>query len=319
MIRIEYNQTHYEKILKQYAAQFGTKIKDNAIFLPPNIGNGIIRVLSLSNGLQIFISNYTLKEDLLLYRKKSAKDFYLIRCEEITLPATITPNSKSAVFLSATNHDQMFLYPAGTSVKMLSALFDKNWLAEFFLPDEVGDTIKKFLSSTLNSFVYEPMDAEYRRFMQEMLQVNIDKSYEQLIIHNRIMLIMERFFTRLYFKITDAHFSIKLSDEEIIRMKEVENELLKDFSLPPAITQLARIAAMSPSKLQANFKEMFGMPVYQYFQKHRMNRAKAMLLSKNYSTKQVSEEVGFSTIKHFIKAFQKSFEQLPEDILQNFK
>ena len=50
----------------------------------------------------------------------------------------------------------------------------------------------------------------------------------------------------------------------------IEKELVKDFSSePPGITKLARMAAMSPSKLKNSFKEIYGLPVYQYLSKEQ--------------------------------------------------
>nr|MBP9215318.1 helix-turn-helix transcriptional regulator [Chitinophagaceae bacterium] len=93
---------------------------------------------------------------------------------------------------------------------------------------------------------------------------------------------------------------------------------LKDFSVvPPGIPKLARMAAMSPSKLKTSFRDVYGLPIYQYFQKHRMNKAKAMLLSQKYNVREVGIDVGFSNLSNFAKAFKKSFDQLPSDILTN--
>jgi AraC-like DNA-binding protein len=75
------------------------------------------------------------------------------------------------------------------------------------------------------------------------------------------------------------------------------------------------MAVMSPSKLKNSFKEIYGLPVYQYYQKHRMNKAKAMLLSRKYSVREVGIEVGYSNLSNFAKAFRKSFDQLPSDLL----
>ena len=129
------------------------------------------------------------------------------------------------------------------------------------------------------------------------------------------MLLLERFFTRFFKKITERPLSIKMSPEEIERLREVESELIKDFSAdPPTIPKLARLAAMSPSKLKQTFKVIYGMPVYQYYQKHRMNKAKAMLLSKNYSEHEVASELGFANRSNFLKAFHKSFGQMNENM-----
>ena len=72
---------------------------------------------------------------------------------------------------------------------------------------------------------------------------------------------------------------------------------------------------MSPSKLKLVFKEVFGMPVYQYYQKQRLQKGKAMLITKRYSIKEVASELGYIHVKDFTKAFQKHFDQLPEEII----
>lgn len=139
-----------------------------------------------------------------------------------------------------------------------------------------------------------------------------------MIVQNRILLLLERFFTRIHQKMYNLHFEVKISQDDIDRLKEVERALIKDFSVePPSIAKLARMAAMSPSKLKNVFKDMYGIPLYQYFQKHRMNKAKAMLLSRRYSVREVGMELGYSNLSNFAKAFKKSFDQLPSDILSN--
>jgi len=129
------------------------------------------------------------------------------------------------------------------------------------------------------------------------------------------MMMMERFFTGLYKKIGEVNLNIKISAEEIVRLKQVEQALVADFSSPPPnINQLSRLAAMSPSKLKELFKKMFGLPLYQHYQKNRMNKAKAMLLSKKYSLQQVADSLGYGSVSDFSKTFVKAFEQLPEEI-----
>ncbi len=314
MIKFEYSQTNYTELIKHYAKAFGVSVKDNAVALPPEIGEGAIRAIILSNGVQLFISDYKLKQDLFITRKKNHKDFYLLRFEEVTISADENPFSKSGVFLSNINHEHLFLQTAGTHVKIFSLLFPKNRMREFFVNAE-GETLIKYLDANMGNFIYEPMDAEYRRLVNEALNTEIDKRFEQFILKNRGMLLVERFFTRQFLKMNNAHFSLKISGEDIASLKKVESELLKDFSEAPDINKLSRMAAMSTSKLKTSFKLMFGMPVYQYFQKHRMNKAKAMLLSRKYSVREVGEELGFSNAGNFSKAFHKSFEQFPVDIL----
>lgn len=327
MITIEFNHTDYEEMLKYFAQVLNGKFKNNTLQLPADIGDGFMKLIELPNGLQGLVSDYTVKQDLLLNRTKIAEDYYTLRFDEVNMPETEKSENgqllppgirpvRSAVFLGSTKFDWMFLSTNGTRVRGVNILFSKQWLEQFVEVESVGDMIKKYLSLKMSAFNYEPMDMEYKRILGEILQTGVDSSFETLVIQNRVMLLLERFFTRIYYKMSNMHFDVKVSNEDIARLSEIQKELVKDFSSePPGIVKLAKMAAMSPSKLKSSFKEIYGLPVYQYYQKHRMNKAKAMLISKKYSVREVGIEVGYSNLSNFAKAFKKSFDQLPSDLL----
>jgi AraC-like DNA-binding protein len=325
VVKIEFNHTDYSELLKYYAEVLKGDLKDNTLHLPSEIADGFIKLIELPNGLQGLVSDYTVNEDLLLHRTKINKDFFTLRFDEVNIPdeaanetaAADLSSVRSAVFLASTKFDWMFLSKKGTRVKGINILFSKEWIEQFLEVESVGDMIKKYLSLKMSAFNYEPMDMEYKRLLGEIVQGDVNPAFETLVIQNRIMLLLERFFTRTYYKMSDMHFDVKLSNEDINRLKMIEKELVKDFSVePPGINKLARLAAMSPSKLKNSFKEIYGLPVYQYFQKHRMNKAKAMLLSRKYTVREVGMEVGYSNLSNFAKAFKKSFDQLPSDLLE---
>ncbi len=329
LLKIEYDQTDYEEMLKHMAKCFNSKVKDGYMYLPKEFGEGYMRLISLPNGLQAMISDYTLHQDVLIQRKKIAADFFTLRFDEAFTPnMPDTPVSKkevkdqggtkSAVFLMSTKFDWLFLTTQGTRVKGVNLVFSREWLETFLGVEKVGGIIKKYLSLKMSAFNYEPLDTEYKRIMGEVINPSADKVFETLVIQNRIMLLLERFFTRIYKKMSNSNYDVKISNDDLERLMVVESELVKDFSLvPPGIPKLARMAAMSPSKLKTTFREIYGLPIYQYYQKHRMNKAKAMLLSQKYNVKEVGMDVGYSNLSNFAKAFKKSFDQLPSDILNN--
>jgi len=315
VIEIAYNQTDFEELLKHFARLFKVKVVDNAIHLPPEIGQGFLRVITMTNGLQVMISNYTFKQDILFKRTKIPKELYSFRFDEMIQPETGASSPKSAVLLSNTKYDWLFLNSANMQLKGVAVIFGKEWLYNFLGQDGSAEDIKKYMLLKMSPFTYDPLDGEYRRLINELIQGTTDKRFELFIVYNRIMLLIERFFTRISIKINDAHFNVKISAEDITRLKVVETELLKDFSAePPGINKLSRIAMMSPTKLKASFKEIYGLPVYQYFQKQRMNKAKAMLLSKKYTVKEVGLELGYANMSNFAKAFSKLFDQLPSEV-----
>ena len=326
MLKIEFNHTQYDEMLRYFASVFNTTVQGHTLHLPPEIGEGYMKLIQLPNGLQGMLSDYVVNDDLLLNRTRINEDAYTLRFDEVIIPdvsaerPTALPSHlapvRSAVFLGSTKFDWLFFSTKGTRIKGINILFSRQWLEQFLEVEEVGDMVKKYLSLKMSAFNYEPMDFEYKRLLGEVIGSQAEPALESLVIQNRILLLLERFFTRIYQKMSDTHFNVKISNSDINQLKMVERELLKDFSIePPPIPQLARMAAMSPSKLKNSFKEIYGLPLYQYYQKHRMNKAKAMLLSRKYSVKEVGIELGYSNLSNFAKAFRKSFDQLPSELL----
>ena len=73
MIKIEYNLTSYEDSFRYIAKCLKLKITDNIISFPQHRGEGFIKFVNLSNGLQLIIYDYTPFEDILFRRKKLSK------------------------------------------------------------------------------------------------------------------------------------------------------------------------------------------------------------------------------------------------------
>lgn len=64
---------------------------------------------------------------------------------------------------------------------------------------------------------------------------------------------------------------------------------------------------MSDSKIQKLFKHIFGKSIYQYILSIRMEHAKNLLQSGNYSVSEVGFQVGYSNLSHFSKMFYKHY------------
>lgn len=73
---------------------------------------------------------------------------------------------------------------------------------------------------------------------------------------------------------------------------------------PLRIDELAKRAHLSPSRFRAVFRQQFGLPPFQYFLQLRLDHAKELLKSSDYSITKISEYCGFSDISHFNHAFR---------------
>jgi AraC family transcriptional regulator len=80
----------------------------------------------------------------------------------------------------------------------------------------------------------------------------------------------------------------------------VENNLSANIGL----ADLARLVGHSPDHVSRTFKRSFGVSLYQYVLRRRLERAKALLRDRSQSIAEIALTSGFSTQSHFSAVFK---------------
>lgn len=327
MFQFDYTCTNYEQLLHKLATQLEMPIINNEVTFPSSIGNGSFLYLPLPNGLDACIMNCTFTQDWMIQRKKSPEEFYTLRFDELAIPGTLVVTideekvrekntSKSIAYLTSSVFDWAYLGSTSGKYHSIAVLIDKEFLAKYLDLQTVEDVLATYISLKVENFNIEPLDSKYRQWMRAILDVDEQHPLRLTVIQNRIMLMIERFFTHLYDKMHNPTFRVPLSQEDINRVMQIETILTKDiFQQAPSIQQLARMVSISESKLKKDFKTMYGSPIYEYYQKARMQAAQEKLLTRRFSVKEVAMELGYSNLSNFTIAFKKEFGVLPSQLL----
>jgi AraC-like DNA-binding protein len=87
--------------------------------------------------------------------------------------------------------------------------------------------------------------------------------------------------------------------------------LLQNALQPPSLTELARIAGINEFKLKQGFKQVFNNTVFGYLSDYKLNEARDLLLQGDSTIKEVSDNLGYSSVQHFSNAFRKKFGMPP--------
>ena len=89
---------------------------------------------------------------------------------------------------------------------------------------------------------------------------------------------------------------------------------------PPSLDELARAVGCSAHHLSRTFSSVTGCTIPQYLRQLRLERAAELLRAGRHNVTETSLEVGYSSVSHFIQAFQDvyqcppgSFAQPPDD------
>jgi AraC-like DNA-binding protein len=325
MFKIIYEHTDYQSFIEQLQAQVGGILEGNRFTFQEDVGQGFYEAIHLPNGLQMVAFNYKIYQEVYFERNARKEKFFILRFDDMLIPADVTISLAEDqakmktirnVLLTNTCTHLSSLLPKGTAASGISIMFSQEWLQNYFQSNGLDDSIEKYLGMRISALNFEPLDEEYRKIIKEIIATENSETLRLLVIQNRVMLLIERFFTRLHKKVAEVKQVHNINEDEVQRLSVIE-EILKNTSseLPPGIEELAKKASMSTSKLKKSFKIIYGIPPYQYFQKFRMERAKDLLLTGKYSVKEVGLEVGYTNLSNFAKAFKSTFNQLPSDLL----
>jgi len=329
MFVFEYDHTNYRDLMQAFAAALGVRIENDRLQYPQNIALGFAQLVELQGSVQAMVFDLAYKEGNRLKRKKINQEFYTLWFTEVIAkdavkididddPYHVSNSSFSAALLTSSLFDANYEMAAGTRVKGINILLDNEWLAAHLGVDSKSGLLHKYLSLKASRITADPLDLEYKKLIQEIIElVNGSGPFKQIAVQNRVMLLIERFFMRMAVKMETSHSDIKLSREDISRVMEIESLITRDvFNPAPFIPELAKIVNISETKLKNDFKSVYGVPIYQYFQKARMRAARDVLETNKYSIKQVAIEMGYTNLSNFSTAFRKEFGILPSELKQ---
>lgn len=316
----------YQEALTKFAEEFKVKLTDGLAPLPADLGQGYFRCLDLPNHTEVLIMDIHFKDGCWFNRGRTAREYYVVVCEEISNPGEVVIDLDGDTMISreprlAGMHLFSFLSdlrqfaPKGSIVRGFRVVISPEWLASYLRIDKMEDVLQRYLQLRSARFHMKELDQEDSQLLHEILDPPEDKGVDEIpFIQNRVMMILERFFAWMYEEMTRNPRLSRIANEDIQRIRQVEEHLLKDLAKAPGIEDMARHAAMSATRLKTLFRQVYGLPPYEYFQQHRMLKAKQLLRGTSMSIQDIGRSLGYSNMSNFTLAFRKVFGVNPSEI-----
>lgn len=327
MITFTYRLLSYHHFLETFARQLGVECIDGEIRFPEHLGKGFIKTISF-NGINAVLYHFTAYEDVLFRREKDDTEFYTLNYDEVSdlsgVQLTISDEKlsheeprTSFLYLTSFLFQIESVLNKNVPVKGMRIFLPADWLRQYLQIPEKDDILEQYIRLKTAGIWQKSIDLETRSIMEDLLS---GQSHNLLSYQNRMLRIVELFFNWLYHEMNLNPAAKPLSRNDILTARKIELLLTTDVTvLPPTIKEMSRQFAMSESKLKKVFKTVFGLPPYEYYQKHRMQKARQLLITGNSSIKDVGYTLGYSNLSNFTLAFKKEFGRLPSEVLKEGK
>lgn len=107
-----------------------------------------------------------------------------------------------------------------------------------------------------------------------------------------------------------------LSERERRVIHEARDRLLADMRNPPSLGELAMMSGLSERRLNAGFRILFGMTVFEVLKNERLEHARLAFQSTMLSLKEIAFRVGYNHASNFVSAFKGRYGAPPRQYLK---
>ena len=320
---IQFSSSHPKNIFESFANNVNATIIDNAFSISGNLGEGNARQLELEDGLFLTIFDYQLTTQINATRiAVDENEFFPIICwlssdsiEQKTDGDTkkVDKNSGYGIFFPSPKIDSKYTIPADSRNVILTITVSKKWL-QSNLSKKQKPHVLNLVESGNPFFLFEDISFEMGNELEKINTIEFDQSVANIKLRSAVLNFVSLFIQKIEQREKiDVTGNINHADvEKLFLAKWI---LTTQYADAPEIKTLAENAAMSESKLQKLFKQVFGTTIHQFVLKVKIEEAKKLLSTKQFSVSEVGYQVGYSNLSHFTAAFNKQIGVNPKQYL----
>lgn len=320
MVVLNLSHNNYQALIQNLARQLKITQNNNSIIIPADIGEGIIKVIVLPNGLQTLMIKISFHKDVLVKSGNTNQGDYVLNFDESEIgnekEAAAETTVNSFVRLTGASFKHWEVLKKKSSIQYVKILFSKEWLSNYIGLREKMSMFEKYIPVKSDAAEKEKLNEEYRRIINELWLINDNDPLQNIYYNNRILLLVEQFFTKMHAEMLTTKGKYKLTADDITKLKKVEAVLNSPGKNPLDIEVLAKKVSMTKAKMADIFKQVYGTSIYNYYQNQRMQKANELLSTKSFSVKEVSEKLGYTNLSNFVLAFTRQFNTSPKSLLE---
>ena len=102
----------------------------------------------------------------------------------------------------------------------------------------------------------------------------------------------------------------------MLQMARVVSHIQQNYTRQVSVTELAKLAHLSPSQFQRRFRKIYNVAPMQYINNVRIHAACEMLKDQNNSVSQIAHATGFATSAYFCAMFKRHMGETPSAFRQ---
>lgn len=214
------------------------------------------------------------------------------------------------------NYPEYFKTGSVLRAKATVIYFNENFLGEEFLNFNEILPIKKLFKTSRNGMIISDGSKEK---IKELLYSTIEKKgFERMI---SFISLLNFIATKADYKeLSSTGFRLTFNDNEVDRLNEISDYLLKNFTSTIRLSEVAAIANMSETAFCRYFKGKTNKTLITFLNEIRIGYACKILIEKKHiNVSQICYRTGFNNLTNFCVQFKKIKKCSPLEYRANFQ
>ncbi|WP_044208531.1 AraC family transcriptional regulator [Flammeovirga sp. OC4] len=214
----------------------------------------------------------------------------------------------NALYVYNSNQEFYIDYPINQSIRWYYLRIPIQMINKFIEPG--NDQLNELINKEEPWFYYDTLTDQLDRIINELDVYIQDPLIKRGMLFSKMIEILILLQKKSYEDgLENIVYGVQKND--LNKMFLLKEELLSDFTKVPDIKALMVSYGMSESKLQKTFKKVFKKPILQFFNHHRLEEARQMIMNSDKDLSQISFELGYSDLTHFSKRYTSKFGERP--------
>ena len=153
-----------------------------------------------------------------------------------------------------------------------------------------------------------PINHEVDQILNELLNIDQVGLSRQFFVESKVLELIS-----IQLEHLSGSSCAERSSPKEEKLQECRSILMDNFDQPPSLIDLTKQVGINLCDLKIGFKQMFGLPPYQYLKNYRLQRAHEML-NNGMTVNEVANRIGYASIGSFSNAFNEKFKRRPSSL-----
>ena len=289
---------------------------------------GVMFYREIEKNFSLLATHIDIKENIkakAIYDENELSNFYILSFSifEYEFPIKRVNGSNTKLlsicwtFYKPKTEVETYFYKK-TKGKFYNFIFDKNWADEniFIKSKENRTAFNSFLNSDVGFYTWLDIAPKTHILSKKISRILLSENagiFNTIEIKNYSLDIINLFFKNVFNdnRIAD---NISLSNVDYAKISRAEKMILLNLNVPfVGVDAIAREINMSPTKLKANFKNIYGFSMLQYHKEKNMLLALQLLKNSDVMINVIANITGYESASKFTATFKKRFGKLPSE------